>query len=143
AWGCLARACSPRQICPPSHGVSSITATRFPLSAATHAADRPAGPAPTTTISKLESPSLIGSYFHSRLANNLATPTMLPAVDRHAAFHANTHSTKRPPRRSNDRPPKTRVPMNRDRGSDNCSGRYGNWLAIHLHNHFLIHAPPT
>src|SRR5215213_5461998 len=86
---------SPRQICPPGAGLSSTIATRLPDSAARRAAARPAGPAPTTTTSKLAAGSLIGADLHARPAGQLTTSYVRATIDRHAAFEADAHAAQR------------------------------------------------
>src|SRR6266404_1868763 len=91
------RVCWPRQIWPPSHGVSSTSATRRPLSAAVQAAASPAGPAPMTTTSK-SARSAIGLYLHAFLAQRQATAAVLLAINCHTTFHADPHPAERTPR---------------------------------------------
>jgi hypothetical protein len=66
------------------------------LSAAAQAAAKPAGPAPTTTISNWSGRSFIGVDLHAFAANDLAGSAMGETVDGCAAFHANAHPAQRP-----------------------------------------------
>src|SRR6266496_4304882 len=91
-------ACSPRQICPPSAKLSSTTPTRAPHSEAEIAAAIPAGPPPTTRTSNCFCRLDICSYFHPRLANDLATAAMSYSINLSTAFKADSHSTQRPAR---------------------------------------------
>jgi hypothetical protein len=47
------------------------------------------------TISNSEAASRISFDLHAFGAEDLTTATMRVAVERHATFHANTHSTQR------------------------------------------------
>src|SRR5690348_16861842 len=84
-------ASAPRQICPPSPGLSSTSNTRAPALAADAAAAIPAGPAPTTTIG-LSAASLIRTDLHLRFAYSLARAHVRNSIDRGAALEANPHS---------------------------------------------------
>src|SRR5579864_793423 len=96
ALTCFDEPFSPRQICPPGLGLSSISTTDAPHSAATVAAAMPAGPAPTTATSQRRSNSLfIGADFHAGFASELAAFEMRPSVDRDAAFEADAHAAER------------------------------------------------
>ena len=118
------------QICPPSQGVSSTNAVRRPFSAAAQAAARPAGPAPTTTTSKRSRVSFIGPHLHRFLAHGLAAPAMCLAVDGHPALHANSHPAQRSARFASNRAPKARLARLRDSSGDNRPRRHENSFSI-------------
>src|SRR6185503_9944798 len=86
---------SPRQICPPSAGLSSAIATRLPDWAAETAAAMPAGPPPTTNTSNCGLELSIRLDVHSRHAQNLTTPTVQDPIDLSTTFKTNSHSAQR------------------------------------------------
>src|SRR6185437_1296872 len=85
-------ASSPRQICPPSAGLSSTRRTLAPHSAALTAAAMPAGPPPITTMSQLC--LFIDVDLHSLPAQHLAALHVMHAVHRDSTLEANSHTAQ-------------------------------------------------
>ena len=141
AWADGECSAPPRQICPPAAGLSSTTPTRAPDSLAAQAAAIPAGPAPITSTSNVEScpraPSVVRPHNHAVDANNLATSRVCFAVNCHAALKTNSHSAKRRPRFSRHRPPKSRNSGRQYCRSHARSGGHNHIRAIHGNFHAL------
>src|SRR5262249_20575612 len=128
---------SPRQICPPSAGLSSTTSTDAPLSTAQIAAAMPAGPPPTTTISQVC--LLIGRNLHARSAKQLTALYVRYSVHRHSAFEADAHPTQGTTCLACDgwTTARNSSPQN---GSGHCSAqRYCEGLPIHRKRNRLRH----
>src|SRR3954452_2533836 len=78
------------QIWPPTCGFSSTMATDASANDAAAAAARPAGPAPTMTMSKFRLST--GDDAHSIADRNDTTALVRLTVDDHAALEANAHT---------------------------------------------------
>src|SRR5436190_390200 len=138
----VGRICCPRQIWPPSQGVSSSRATREPLSAAVQAAARPAGPAPTTTTSNSKARSDIRLNLHAIRTHGQATTTVLLTIDGYSTFHANPHTAERSARGPQNRTAESRQARLSDCGGYHGAGLDANACPVHLYLDILIHRYP-
>src|ERR1035441_9943704 len=112
---------SPRQIWPPSAGLSSSSTTDAPLPAAAQAAAMPAGPAPAIRIEQCSSAG-IGDNLHCRAANYLTGADMLVAINARAAFETDSHAAKRSARLARHRGPRRRETRDQKRRRGGSTG---------------------
>jgi hypothetical protein len=104
-----------------------------PFSAAQHAAAIPAGPAPTTSTSKLRRELLIRSNVHCLRASYLAGPAMAFSVYRYPALEAHAHSAQRAARLAAHGTPKICRATQENCRQRGHVFRHANLRAIHRH----------